>query len=92
MTHPLLAPNAWGSRYTNALNSLLDAWTKALEKFDGTTAIDMAYFTREFVESPHTRPFVAKLVYNIRSDMDEVDVEEMLLDLGVAQKITGAGE
>ena len=88
MTHPLLTPStdSWGTRYTNAKKALLELWHKALETYEGGSRIDMILFTQDFMKNKGNRPIISTFVYNIKNDMNEDDVEDMLLDIGRKEK------
>ena len=88
MSHPLLAPVtvSWGTRYQVALANLRAAWSEALQSFEGTNRIDMDLFTQEFMKNPKYRPILVTFVYNIKNNMDELDVEDMLVELGKTAK------
>ena len=93
MPHPFLAPIAqsWGARYTTALNNLLAAWTEALKTFEGNR-IDMDLFTQEFMKKPSNRPLIRTFIYNIKNDMEELDVEDMLIEIGKKERGVGDDE
>lgn len=87
MSHPFLASSlSWGSRYTTALNHLLEAWEEALKNFEGNR-IDLDLFIQDFMKRPSNRPLIHTFVYNIKNDMEEVDIEDMLEEIGMREKV-----
>ena len=87
MPHQLLAPVTimWGARYTTALNALLEVWDVALKDFEGDR-IDMDALVQKFMGNAGNRPLIRTLVYNIKNNMDESDVEDMLTEVGKRAK------
>jgi len=86
MSHPfLVSSQSWGTRYQTALNNLLATWAEALKSFEGNR-IDMDLFTQEFMKKPCNRPLIRTFIYNIKNDMEEVDVEDMLIEIGKKEK------
>ena len=86
MSHPFLASSqTWGTRYTTALNHLLEAWEEALKNFQGNR-IDMDILIQDFMKKPSNRPLIRTFIYNIKNDMDEADIEDMLEEIGMKEK------